>query len=89
MSTTVVRFRKDAQPHRLDPREHHGWPDRPTEGMDLVEIAIELPSRAVPSGPCENGGEWQWRVPDAEVERLTGRVPVLPIYVCQCQVDVD
>lgn len=83
---TVVRFRHGATRHRPGPH-NHPWPSKPPD-VGGLEVAIYLPP-VVPDYGWACDTEWVWRIPDDEVERLTGFAPAAPMFVCEHQVELD
>ena len=81
--TTTVRFRMDAASHMIAGRQHGS-----VASLRGKEVEICLPPEAPdPGWTC--GTEYVWRIPDDEIERLTGSTPPGRIFACEHQLELD
>lgn len=93
-ATTVVRFRDVTQQPDYEathPRSEKQLPHVPHGFMRSVAgQTVSIYVKPVEPRAHTCGVERVWMVPDAEVERLTGRPPVFGVVVvCEHQVEID
>lgn len=84
IKATVLRFRREPISHSTHPGAHKSA----AVPSDLAgkKVTVLLPGR---KATCGCGAEWEWAVPNEEIERLTGKAPIRQITVCSNQVEAD